>query len=70
MVQLWTNFAHYGNPVPKLNNYLNEWWPPADQKNMFCMDIEDCLGINLDFELERMKFWDLVYGNDCRTRKL
>lgn len=70
MVQLWTNFAYYGEPTPKVTSRLNERWLPASKKNMFCMDIDDVMGINLEPDLERMKFWDIVYCNDCRTRRL
>lgn len=70
IVQLWTNFAYYGNPTEKRNKYISERWEPTNPKDIFCMDIEDCLGINLEPAIDKMKFWDVVYGNDCRTRKL
>lgn len=70
MVQLWTNFSYYSNPTPKITNCLNERWMPVSKNDMFCMDIEDVLGINLEPDIERMKFWDSIYCNDCRTRKL
>lgn len=70
MVHLWTNFAYYGDPTPNVTSKLNERWLPASKKDMFCMDIEDVMGINLEPDLERMKFWDSIYSNDCRTRRL
>lgn len=69
MVQLWTNFARHGKPAEKVTDILNERWEPV-RMDMFCMDIEDAMGIGLDPEIERMKFWDLIYYNDCRTKKL
>lgn len=72
MVQMWTNFASCGHATPEVTDLLNEGWEPATRRRkiLFCMDIGERLGLSLEPEIERMKFWDEIYRNDFRTRAL
>lgn len=64
-VDLWTNFAIYGNPTPKQNQsqYLQgiSWSPLGKLGNMPVLDIGDSLKVKDDIpERHRMDVWKSI----------
>ncbi|CAK1540430.1 unnamed protein product [Leptosia nina] len=61
IVQLWTNFACYGNPTKNCRDV--EWKPfKEDEKYCFLIDRESSCALNV--EEEHMMFWDEIYGEE------
>ncbi|CAG9814134.1 unnamed protein product [Phaedon cochleariae] len=60
-VELWTNFAKYGNPTPK-NNTLDVEWKPIEEDHLHYLNIgNDGLVSDKNPELERMNTWRDIY---------
>ncbi|XP_077297270.1 para-nitrobenzyl esterase-like isoform X2 [Arctopsyche grandis] len=56
-VSLWTNFAKYGNPTPKLSDTITTIWEPVTDDNLHCLDIDNEMKMTCDPCAERIKFW-------------
>ncbi|XP_057654109.1 venom carboxylesterase-6-like isoform X1 [Diorhabda carinulata] len=64
LITLWTNFAKYGNPTPRNDNYLqNVRWQTAssDSSNLTYLNISDDLRNEVNPFDNNMKFYDTVY---------
>ncbi|XP_070195109.1 bile salt-activated lipase-like isoform X3 [Littorina saxatilis] len=58
MVNLWTDFAKYGNPTPQ--NVGGGSWPPYSLDSQSYLDIGSSLSIKANLEADRVKFWTSI----------
>nr|AHJ81334.1 carboxylesterase [Locusta migratoria] len=57
MVDMWTNFAKYGDPTPVPTPLLNTTWKPYSQHAEYFLDIGRDLTLDSSLDEERMAFW-------------
>ncbi|XP_014223660.1 esterase FE4-like, partial [Trichogramma pretiosum] len=58
LVRMWYNFAAFGNPTEKLDNYITTEWKPIDQNNLYYLDIGENLNLKDDKNSENRKLYE------------
>ncbi|CAG9814179.1 unnamed protein product [Phaedon cochleariae] len=67
VVELWTNFAKYGNPTPE-GNKLNVQWKPIEGDHLHYLDItNDELISDKNPQLERVNAWREIFNVSSHT---
>ncbi|CAH1164857.1 unnamed protein product [Phyllotreta striolata] len=59
-VEMWTNFARYGNPTPE-GSSLNVTWKPFEEIEQNYLDIDKTLTLLKKPEEERVNFWREIF---------
>ncbi|KAK4885068.1 hypothetical protein RN001_001339 [Aquatica leii] len=58
-VNLWTNFAIYGNPnSPHKDSLINVYWKPTERNNLHYLDIGENITTGINPDENRINFWD------------
>uniref|UniRef100_A0A336K8D2 Carboxylic ester hydrolase n=1 Tax=Culicoides sonorensis TaxID=179676 RepID=A0A336K8D2_CULSO len=59
MVQMWTNFAKYGDPTPVGKTKINIVWQPIkSEKELLYLDIKQNMEMKTNLNADRVEFWD------------
>ncbi|XP_052741654.1 juvenile hormone esterase isoform X2 [Bicyclus anynana] len=61
MCQMWTNFATFGDPTPKIDNVITTTWEPIAKTGMARLVIDDKLTMNYDTDTDRTKLFKELY---------
>lgn len=62
-LKLWTNFAKYGNPTPEMDELFNQTtWKAVSLDTVNMLDIGEKLECIPFPDINRVKFWDTIYG--------
>ncbi|XP_077284834.1 venom carboxylesterase-6-like [Arctopsyche grandis] len=62
-VQMYTNFAKYGNPTPNQTELIPVLWPPVKNDSFPYLRISDTMEIKQDGNRDRFKFWSKIYAD-------
>lgn len=60
IVKLWTNFAKYGNPTPKMEELIGVVWPIVTKDSMNYLEIGNIFRLGANPDQDRMDFWDQI----------
>lgn len=64
LVNLWANFAKFGNPNPRGRSELIDIeWEPVGGNGLNYLNIDAELSLGVNPEAERMQFWDELYND-------
>ncbi|CAB3258992.1 unnamed protein product [Arctia plantaginis] len=61
MTTMWTNFAKYGNPTPKLDHLIPTKWEPITAEGVSCLVIDETIKMKYDVYPHRMKLFEELY---------
>ncbi|XP_068618693.1 uncharacterized protein [Battus philenor] len=61
MVTMWTNFAKYGNPTPRIDNIITTKWQPVTEDRMMYLFIDDKLTMKCEPNPERTHLLKELY---------
>lgn len=60
MIELWTNFAYYGNPTPEGYHYA---WEPVQENEINYVHISnDGFFSEVDVRKENLQLWSDIYA--------
>lgn len=62
LINLWANFAKFGNPNPQEKNELIDVeWEPVGKDGLNYLNIDRELSLGVNPEAARMQFWDELH---------
>ncbi|XP_060526017.1 carboxylic ester hydrolase-like isoform X2 [Cylas formicarius] len=61
MVNIYSNFVIYQNPIPQQDSLFKVTWPTVQPDNFQYVDIDAELTVKNDYKKERYDFWDNLY---------
>ncbi|XP_045450639.1 juvenile hormone esterase-like [Melitaea cinxia] len=61
MCSMWTNFAKYGDPTPKIDNVITTIWEPIAETGLAYLFIDDKMSMKYEMYGERMKLFKELY---------
>lgn len=70
ILRMWTTFARTGNPNSLFAYNTSVYWNPVKPRQFYYLEIDEELETSFCPDVDRMYFWDKIYGNDKRTQYL
>lgn len=70
MVRMWTTFAQTGNPTTYMALVTGIEWKPIFKNCFQFLEYNERFQNDAFPDIDRMRFWDVIYQNDFRTKYL
>ncbi|XP_049789550.1 esterase FE4-like isoform X1 [Schistocerca nitens] len=57
LIQMWTNFARYGNPTPTVDSVITQYWTPYTSDGKAYLHFDVNLSIESNLKYDEFNFW-------------